>query len=320
MKIKIIIIILIICSNVYGLELNNQIFIQFFKIYPNQSSLNENFRLKRAQIKLNKKINNYISIEFAPDFQSVSNSQIKPYLKSAFVSFNHYNKIIYTFGYQFSSIYGPLRMNWRNPFIDGVAGVVNDFHEVADFGLSFKWNIKNDIIFKSGIFNGTGYKTNENDKNKKIEFIIFKGDEILKDESNNYGTIFSLEPYENNESKMFFDYRYGLFFGKFKNLNRVGIEYHHKSNNENHIKNDLITIFSTNKINKKINLVNKFELLRKSSNNKNFMSHAFSNVNYTVGILISLNSNLAISPSSKFSNIQKEKTAFFKLNLIFKYN
>ena len=56
----------------YGLELSNQIFIQFFKIYPNQSSLNENFRLKRAQIKLNKKINNYISIEFAPDFQSVS--------------------------------------------------------------------------------------------------------------------------------------------------------------------------------------------------------------------------------------------------------
>ena len=101
---KIIIIILIIWSNVYGLELSNQIFIQFFKIYPNQSSLNENFRLKRAQIKLNKKINNYISIEFAPDFQSVSNSQIKPYLKSAFVSFNHYNKIIYTFGYQFSSM------------------------------------------------------------------------------------------------------------------------------------------------------------------------------------------------------------------------
>ena len=310
--------ILISCSHIYCLELSNQIFIQFFKISPNEKLFDERFKLKRGQIKLIKKINKNIFIEFSPDFQSISKSEIKPYLKTAFISWKSNYGLIYTFGYQFSSIYGPLRMNWRNPFIDGVAGVVNDFHEIADFGLSFKWNIKNDFILKSGIFNGTGYKFNENDRFKKIELLLFKGKEILTNHSNNYGVIFSFEPYENTNSNIFINYRYGLFFGKSKDLNRIGIEYHLKSNNETKVQKDLFTIYSTNKLKKKINLINRIEFLREFENHNPFFNYSSSNLNYTFGLLISLSPNVSISPSSKFSINEKESFFYYKLNFIIK--
>lgn len=310
--------ILISCSNIYCLELSNQIFIQSFKISPNEKSFDERFRLKRGQIKLIKKINKNIFIEFAHDFQSISKSEIKPYLKTAFISWNPNQRINYTFGYQFSSIYGPLRMNWRNPSVDGVSGVVNDFHQIIDFGLSFKWNIKNDLILKSGIFNGTGYKLNENDRFKKIELLLFKGKEILTNHSNNYGVIFSFEPYENTNSNIFFNYRYGLFFGKSKELNRIGIEYHLKSNNETKVQKDLFTIYSTNKLRKKINLINRFEFLREFENHNPFFNYSSSNLNYTFGLLISLSPNVSISPSSKFSINEKDNFFYYKLNFIIK--
>lgn len=182
------------------------------------------FDAGRVYLTYQKKVSETLTYKFQTDINpSVSPKEV--YLKNAKVDWvTPLGKMV--IGLQGMNMFNIHEHNWGHRAVEKSTMDLYGFSSSADMGLGFCPKTNDQLSISVLITNGTGYKNQETDSNKKISLQGVYGERnLLKSNGFNTGLSLSLEPYESSLGKKENRIVSSLFGGISTMKFRAGVEY-----------------------------------------------------------------------------------------------
>ena len=260
------------------------------------------FGIKRAYFTYKNKMSSDLSFTLQTDVDYKAEPK-SIYIKKANASWKiSYGKL--SIGVLGMNMFNIQEKTWGNRFIAKTAMDRSKYSSSADFGIGFSRDLTESIYISSMITNGSGYKSSENDKYKKISIQLVSGEkDLLKSEGINFGTVFSYEPFHKDSVTTVI----GIFSGYYKNSLRAGIEYNTLDNHENQ---SLVSGYINWKMDSSLSLYSRYDLQTIESDSE---SYIIVGCGYTAG------SGLIIAPNYRITNEGDDSNSEIAINFQFNF-
>ena len=181
-----------------------------------------------------------------------------------------------------TNTYAIQEKNWGYRFIEKSALDKNKFVSTADLGIGFSRKIKDDLSISFQLVNGEGYKQAQLDKYQKLSINTIYGEKnLLKNEGFNLGFSFS------SENTVYKPISITSIYGGFSlNGLRAAVESSYLTDQD--LVKSLFSFSSAYKINSKIDIFYRYDILEESIVRKKF---------FISGIVYNCGSGLLVSPN-----------------------
>ena len=278
--------------------INSKIYFDFIR----QEDGSNAFGIKRAYFTYKNKMSSDLSFTLQTDVDYKAEPK-SIYLKKANASWKtRYGKL--SIGILGMNMFNVQEKTWGNRFIAKTAMDRNKYSSSAGLGIGFSRDLTESIYISSMVTNGSGYKSSENDKYKKISIQLVSGEKNLsKNEGINFGTVLSYEPFhEDSVSRVI-----GAFAGYYKNPLRIGIEYTTLSKQ---VDQSLVSGYINWKMNSPLSLYWRYDLHMVKSESESHM---------IVGCGYRPRSGLIIAPNFRITNEGDEFVSEIAINFQFSF-
>ncbi len=278
--------------------INSKIYFDFIR----QEDGSNAFGIKRAYFTYKNKKSSDLSFTLQTDVDYKAEPK-SIYLKKANASWKtRYGKL--SIGILGMNMFNIQEKTWGNRFIAKTAMDKNKYSSSADFGIGFSRDLTESIYISSMITNGSGYKSSENDKYKKISIQLVSGEKNLsKNEGINFGTVLSYEPFHEDSVSTVI----GIFSGYCNNSFRVGLEYNALNNNVNQ---SLVSGYINWEMDSSLSLYSRYDLNTIESDSESYM---IIGCGYTAG------SGLIIAPNFRITNEGDDSNSEIAINFQFNF-
>jgi len=204
-------------------EFSGLVFYNYTYDLTEDAANNTGFALNRVYLTYTQELSKGISYKFQTDINSLAEPK-EVYLKNAKVDWeSRIGK--FTIGLQGMNVFNIAERNWGFRFLGKSPMDMYEFSSSADMGIRYSGTLSV-IDYSLMITNGTGYKENENDKNKKISTQFVYGEKnLINNDGFNVGLTYTMETYELELNETANRTLMGLFGGYSRKGLRVGGEF-----------------------------------------------------------------------------------------------
>ena len=150
--------------------INSKIYFDFIR----QKDGSNEFGIKRAYFTYKNKMSSDLSFILQTDVDYKAEPKSIYIKKASALWKTRYGKL--TIGVLGMNMFNIQEKTWGNRFIEKTAMDKNKYSSSADFGIGFSRDLTESIYISSMVTNGSGYKSSENDKYKKISIQLVSGE------------------------------------------------------------------------------------------------------------------------------------------------
>ena len=307
---------------------------------------NKGFGLKRVYFTYEQRLSENLSYKFQTDVGQLDvieiptssgwdndtktqKTQYVTYLKIAKVDWKSpLGQLI--IGLQGMNIFNITEKTWGLRFLEKSPMDKYEFSSSADMGIGYIGKFNN-LNYSIMFTNGSGYKSSENDKYKKISTQFVYGEKkLVKRDGFNVGSSFSIEPYDYEDDNNIISTKnktlIAFYGGYAANDFRIGAEFDIHRDDGTDITKQIIAGYMNYKLSDKINILGRLDIFdpwtesTDDLNTNNINEEKDSETNIIAGFNYIPTKGLTITPNIRISIPEDGyNTTLFMLNFEFKF-